>query len=334
MRYLLTSLLCVFTLSLTAQEAGCTYSIANNYSSTATVDDGTCVFGGVNVFDYDNDGNIAINDFIAMLGYFGDTDSDSDGVFDSEDDCTDETACNYQSNPTYHCYYLDVLGVCGGLCNEDADGDGICDFNCGEQTGHEGYDYSTVLIGEQCWFAENCRYLPEVSPSSEGSQTEPYYYVYGYEGTDVASAMSTSNYATYGVLYNWPAVMTEGICPTGWHIPSDEEFTELTDFLGGEGVAGGNMKEAGYDHWNYPNTGATNSSGWTGLPGGYRSAIGFYFNGGGVCDWDCGHSFGNWWSASESGSNSWKHGLANYNGNSNRGSSVRNGGFSARCVRN
>ena len=95
MRYLLTSLLCVFTLSLTAQEAGCTYSIANNYSSTATVDDGTCVFGGVNVFDYDNDGNIAINDFIAMLSCFGDTDSDSDGVFDSEDDCIDETACNY-----------------------------------------------------------------------------------------------------------------------------------------------------------------------------------------------------------------------------------------------
>ncbi len=76
--------------------------------------------------------------------------------------------------------------------------------------------------------------LPEVSPSSEGSETDPYYYVYGYEGTDVASAMSTSNYATYGVLYNWPAVMTEGICPSGWHIPSDEEFTQLTDFLGGE----------------------------------------------------------------------------------------------------
>ena len=70
----------------------------------------------------------------------------------------------------------------------------------------------------------------------------------------MASAMSTSNYATYGVLYNWPAVMTEGICPSGWHIPSDEEFTQLTDFLGGEGVAGGKMKEAGYDHW-IPNEG-------------------------------------------------------------------------------
>ena len=136
-------------------------------------------------------------------------------------------------------------------------------------------DYDIVEIGYQCWFAENCRYLPSVGPSNEGSETDPYYYVYDYEGTDVAAAQATTNYATYGVLYNWPAVMTEGICPSGWHIPSDGEFTELTDFLGGESVAGGKMKEAGYDHWNSPNTGATNSSGWTGLPGGYRYSGGF-----------------------------------------------------------
>jgi len=173
---------------LTAQEAGCTYSIANNYSSTATLDDGTCVFGGVNVLDYDNDGNIAINDFIAMLSDFGDTDSDSDGVFDSEDACLDESACNYQSIPTEACIYPDL------------NGDGVCDFDCGDLVSHEGYDYSTVLIGEQCWFAENCRYLPEVSPPSAESISDPYYYVYGYEGTDVTAAMSTSNYATYGVF--------------------------------------------------------------------------------------------------------------------------------------
>ena len=113
---------------------------------------------------------------------------------------------------------------------------------CGDLVSHEGYNYSTVQIGEQCWFSENCRYLPVVSPSSAGSETSPYHYVYGYEGTTVSAAQATDNYATYGVLYNWPAVMTEGICPSGWHIPSDEEFTELTDFLGGESVAGGQMQ--------------------------------------------------------------------------------------------
>jgi uncharacterized protein (TIGR02145 family) len=194
---------------------------------------------------------------------------------------------------------------------------------CGDLVSHDGYNYSTVLIGEQCWFAENCRYLPSVSPSSESSETDPYYYVYGYEGTTVSEAKATENYAKYGVLYNWPAVMTEGICPSGWHIPSDGEFTQLTDFLGGEGVVGGKMKEAGYDHWNSPNTGATNSSGWTGLPGGFRFSGGFYFNGG----------KGNWWSASESGSYSWLRILSVDNGSVGRYNFIRSYGFSARCVR-
>ena len=117
--------------------------------------------------------------------------------------------------------------------------------------------------------------------------------------------------------------MTEGICPSGWHIPSDGEFTELTDFLGGEGVAAGKMKEAGYDHWNSPNEGATNSSGWTGLPGGSRYSGGFYSNG----------YNGYWWSASESGSYSWVRNLgygSDYVIRYNYGLYY---GFSARCVR-
>ena len=98
-------------------------------------------------------------------------------------------------------------------------------------------------------------------------------------------------------------MITEGICPSGWHIPSDVEFTQLTDFLGGESVAGGKMKEAGYDHWNSPNTGSTNSSGWTGLPGGYRYSGGFssYVY------------YGYWWSAAEGfGSTSWRRTLSHY----------------------
>ena len=287
-----------------------------------------------------------------MLAVFRDTDTDSDGVWDSLDACVDLAACNYANDPYEPCAYIDVLGVCGGGC--EGDNDGICDseddcvgvlddcgvcngpgasemiiesitilydsvyaeaidnwfvfevgadtvFNyvcdpvfaaCGDLVSHEDYDYSTVQIGDQCWFSENCRYLPSVFPSSASSTTSPYYYVYGYEGVDVTAAQATSNYATYGVLYNWPAVITEGICPSGWHIPSDVEFTQLTDFLGGESVAGGKMKEAGYDHWNSPNTGSTNSSGWTGLPGGYLYSGGFGHKG----------SYGNWWSASESGS--------------------------------
>jgi uncharacterized protein (TIGR02145 family) len=247
--------------------------------------------------------------------------------------CTNPTSCNYEplaNIEDFTCLYP------GDICNDNdpnTTGDIIqpdCSclgtpFNCGDDVNHENYDYSTVQIGSQCWFSENCRYLPSVSPSSEGNDTDPYYYVYGYDGTDVASAQATSNYATYGVLYNWPAVITEDICPSGWHIPSDSEFTQLTDFLGGESIAGGKMKEAGYAHWSSPNTGATNSSGFTGLPGGFSSSMGQFYNFG---------FNGHWWSASDFNSSySWNRVLHNHWEDISRNYDNRYWGFSARCVR-
>ena len=307
MRYLLTSLLCVFTLSLTAQ-----------------VD---CP----NTYDGDGNGAIGISDLLGLLALFGDADTDSDGVWDSEDDCIDVTACNYQSNPTYLCYYLDVVGVCGGICNEDADGDGVCDWDCGESLVYDGYDYSTVQIGGQCWFSENCRYLPAVYPSSEGSDSEPFYYVYDYHGTDVEAAKATTNYETYGVLYNWSAVMTEGVCPSGWHVPSDGEWQTMEMSLGmSEANASSNSWRGSpvgdylksTSGW-YNNVNASNSSGFTGLPGGQSWSGGFYYNG----------SHGLWWSASESDSNSWRRVLHTDFDSVDRSSDSRDVGFSARCVR-
>ncbi len=135
---------------------------------------------------------------------------------------------------------------------------------------------------------ENMAYLPSVSPSSSGSNTTPYYYVHGYQGTSVPSAKATSSYQTYGVLYNWPAAATA--CPSGWHLPTDNEWAVLTNYLGDESVAGGKMKETGTSHWNSPNEGATNSSGFTALPGGVRGTSGLF-------DWQ--GSFGYWWSSSD-----------------------------------
>jgi len=191
-------------------------------------------------------------------------------------------------------------------------------ISCGDQIGHEGYDYSTVQIGDQCWFSENCRYLPEVSPSIDGSETDPYYYVYDYQGTDVEAAKATENYETYGVLYNWPAVMTEGICPSGWHVPSDEEFTQLTDFLGA-GVAGYAMKST--TGWNNNGNGS-NSSGWAGLPNGVKDFSGFNISG----------SHGFWWSSSVSGSESWRRVLNDSFSYVSRDDDNHLNGFSARCV--
>jgi uncharacterized protein (TIGR02145 family) len=172
----------------------------------------------------------------------------------------------------------------------------------------DGNIYKFVTIGTQTWMAENLKYLPSVVPPGTGSRTFPYYYVHGYYGTNVTDAKATSNYTTYGVLYNWPAAMAgsatsninpsgvKGVCPTGWHLPSDAEWTELTDYLGGEWVAGGKLKatgtfEAGTGLWYDPNTGATNETGFTALPGGFRNFDGaFVFIG----------NYGHWWSATES----------------------------------
>jgi len=125
----------------------------------------------------------------------------------------------------------------------------------------DGNVYNTVTIGSQTWIQQDLRTLhyPDGSPISE---------VWSYDDND-----SLAN--IYGKLYTWDAAMNystiekaQGICPDGWHIPSDEEWTELGNILGGDIVAGGKMKETGSMHWNEPNTGATNESGFTSLPAG------------------------------------------------------------------
>jgi len=187
----------------------------------------------------------------------------------------------------------------------------------------DGRTYNTIIIKGKEWMAENLAYLPSVSPSSAGSYTEPYYYVYYYEGTDVAVAKQNANYTTYGVLYNWPAA--KAACPPGWHLPSDEEWTALTTWLGGEEVAGGKMKETGIAHWLSPNTGATNESGFSALPGGYRGSNGYFSS--------ITH-YGSWWPSTEYSTNdAWYSELSYYDSKLSRSNLSKEVGFSVRCVR-
>ena len=204
----------------------------------------------------------------------------------------------------------------------------------------DGNEYNWVQIGDQVWMAENLAYLPSVNMVADGSEDAAgsYYYVYGYDGTNVADAKATDNYATYGVLYNWTAAMDgeassttnpsgiQGVCPAGWHVPSDAEWTELTDYLGGESVAGGKLKETGTTHWASPNTGATNETGFTALPGGYRYDDGTFY--------DFGYH-GYWWSATEYGaSDAWYRGVYYVVSNVSRyGGLGKEVGFSVRCLR-
>ena len=141
----------------------------------------------------------------------------------------------------------------------------------------DGHKYKWVKIGTQVWMSENLAYLPSsVSPADFGSAINPYYYVYGYSGSNKGEAIATENYDIYGVLYNWTALVSnpdssfDGTCPDGWHLPGESEWTELIDYLGSEGYAGGHLKEVGYDYWASPNEGADNSSGFTARAGGAR----------------------------------------------------------------
>ncbi len=201
----------------------------------------------------------------------------------------------------------------------------------------DGNTYKYVTIGNQVWMAENLKWLPSVVSPATGSNTTSYYYVYDYNGTDVNAAKATSNYATYGVLYNWTAAMNgqtssttnpsgiQGACPTGWHLPSDAEWTELTNYLGGESVAGGKLKEAGTTHWIDPNTGATNETGFTALPGGNRYFSGQFGNIGSV---------GFWWSATEYHAVlAWFRSMDYDDSNVYSYDSGKEFGFSVRCVR-
>ena len=134
----------------------------------------------------------------------------------------------------------------------------------------DGQVYSTVLIGDQIWMAENLNIgtmIDGVQDASDNGIIEKYCY-----------ENNESNCDVYGAIYTWYEMMeylttegTQGICPDGWHIPTNGEWTILTDYLGGESVAGGKMKEGGTYHWCLPNFAATNSSGFTGLPGGNRA---------------------------------------------------------------
>jgi uncharacterized protein (TIGR02145 family) len=138
------------------------------------------------------------------------------------------------------------------------------------------------------------------------------------------------NNAKYGKLYNWYAVSkttngNKNICPTGWHIPSDAEWTVLTDCLGGLAVAGGKLKEVGTTSWDSPNTDATNASLFTGLPGGNRFSNGDYYNFG---------YYGGWWSSTERNiDDAWGRDISYDSGFSFRDEYNKTDGFSVRCLR-
>jgi len=199
----------------------------------------------------------------------------------------------------------------------------------------DGKTYQTILIGTQCWMKQNLNHGTMIAGTPDQSD-DSIVEKYCYNGLE-------SNCDIYGGLYQWaemvqylngagntvswqpePTGNIRGICPTDWHLPSDDEWTVLSQALGGDGVAGGPLKEAGLSHWISPNNNATNSSGFTALPGGIRYTDGNYYS------WT---SEGYFWTATQAypavGTYISLHTLFE---NLNRSTFDKANGFSVRCI--
>jgi uncharacterized protein (TIGR02145 family) len=190
----------------------------------------------------------------------------------------------------------------------------------------EGNVYNTIQIGTQLWMKENLM----VTKYRDGSLIPSAADVTRWSGFSSGAYCWMNNdpvsYAiTYGALYNGYTMDDDNLCPTGWHVPTDADWTILTDFMGGLDVAGGKLKEVGTAHWESPNTGATNEFGFTALPSGNRSNYGGFYDFG---------RYGYWWSSSEVGTVVASHRGVRYDGSDVLvGDKDKRFGFSVRCIK-
>jgi uncharacterized protein (TIGR02145 family) len=137
---------------------------------------------------------------------------------------------------------------------------------------------------------------------------------------------TTNKDTYYGALYNWYAVNSGRLCPVGWHVPTDAEWTTLTDYLGGSKVAGGKLKETGTTDWMGSNKNSTDDYGFTALPGGDRGKKGSFCSVG---------YYGSWWSSTEkSSTNAWYRMMHFASSHVSRKNWVKNWGHSVRCMKN
>jgi uncharacterized protein (TIGR02145 family) len=293
---------CAFISVISVVSEECPETLIPSFCGEGTVWDiatSTCI--SANTADINNDGCVQLNDLLDLLTAYGD---------------------------------------CGA--EESA-------WQCGEPLEYQGYDYETVQIGEQCWFAENLRaenysngdsILANLNDDQWYSTTWGAVAVYG-EGSSTCFTNTPDGDACddawslneYGRLYNWHAVNdSRGLCPVGWHVPSDEDWMTMEMALGMSeaeanetGLRGADQgTQMKTDYGWYAGGNGTNSSGFSGLPGGDRTDSGGFNNTG---------YYGYWWSSSPSGTDAWFRVLFVENENVGRFSSSPLLGFSVRCFR-
>ena len=283
---------------------GCTDTAYLEYNASANTDDGSCAIAVV-------EGCMDS----AYLEYNASANTD-DGSCSTAvvEGCTDPADVNYNAS-----------------ANTD---DGSCASNWCSSLEFDGYTYSVVEIGDQCWFAENLR--STVFPDGTSIPEVPGLmdWVSYHQGpAQCVAHNSAGNLATYGRLYNWDAVNSgSGLCPSGWHVPTDGEWTDLEDYITSQGFAGiegralKSTSFAGHPStFNYcASCNGTDDFGFTALPGGYRESSSGGYSWVGV--------FGYWWSSSTYGNFAWYRQLDG-SPDIERDWGQKGNGFSVRCLR-
>jgi uncharacterized protein (TIGR02145 family) len=212
--------------------------------------------------------------------------------------------------------------------NQGGGGNGI--FTPGNGVTFDGYAYQSIVLGNgQEWMAENLRTTVYANGDPIPNETDPNQWSSLTTGAWSHYNNDSQYENPYGKLYNWYTVAdTRNMCPTGWHVPSNAEWTYLTDYLGGGNIAGGKMKSIGTQYWTSPNTDATNVSGFSGLPGAFRIDYGPFPTNFGSEGW--------WWSSSEEDAYYGSFRYLSYNQSfiGSVSSNYKETGMSVRCIKN
>lgn len=259
---------------------------------------------------------------------------DVNGLYDNEAQCFEN--CEHQFT-NFNCLSGDCVGSENGIYESIDQCLSFCGPTIVSNSGNgvsdiDGNSYPTIVLGNgQEWMAKNLN----VTKYRNGDEIP--FVMAASQWENLVNSGGTGGYcelgasSIYGKLYNWYAVMDErGLCPTGWHVPQFNEWNQLIMHLdpnaqGAGNVVGGKIKVVGTDYWNTPNTGASNASGFSGLPSGERSVYGNFSDLG---------TTGSWWSSTQTGIANAARVYARHNavnlGNTN---TFKGGGFAVRCVR-
>ena len=280
--------------------------------------------------DSDGDEFVAVSDVLMSVASY-------DSEFQAQPIMVDTLSLEEAIQLLLQQQFLNQQALIQGLTNSLAGVEGfepcLLNWTCGCPLTYQGYDYATVQIGEQCWFAENLR--SENYENGDAITSNLSYSEWLSTTSDATTVYdeSASNLETYGRLYNWYAVDdARGLCPSGWHVPTDGEWMTLEMALGmsesdandtgWRGTDEGTQMKTDYG-WSDGGNG-TNASGFSGLPGGGRDSNGSFFG--------AGYS-GYWWSSTPNGSSARNRTLVNVYESVFRSSKHRRSGYSVRCVR-